>query len=330
MTYIAKGQEGNDSAGVQKYGFSDPSYVVDHRTEKVFNFHVFSKNHGFAGSVLGNNDTNLDVQSTEVSVSTDGGVSWSTDPDNQPNLPPIAADEPGAPPLITRAVKPVGKTVDGVDNVGGVVGMFATSGEGIQLRYGEHAGRLIQQYVGKIIQSDGKIAQQAYSVYSDDGGDTWQMGTPVGEGMDENKVVELSNGDIMLNSRPSDGSGYRKVAISTDGGETYSTPKNEEQLPDPANNGAITRMYPNAEQGSADAQILLFTNANSKSSRENGTIRYSCDDGKTWSDGRVFHSAEMSYSTVTALGNDQFGIFYEAKDKLVFAKVDKDYIGVSC
>lgn len=330
VTYIAKGQEGDDSTGVQKYGFSDPSYVVDHRTGKVFNFHVFSKNQGFAGSVLGNNDTNLDVQSTEVSVSTDGGVSWSTDPDNQPNLPPVAADEPGAPPLITRAVKPVGKTVDGVDNVGGVVGMFATSGEGIQLRYGEHAGRLIQQYVGRIIQPDGKIAQQAYSVYSDDGGDTWQMGTPVGEGMDENKVVELSNGDVMLNSRPSDGSGYRKVAISTDGGETYSKPKTEEQLPDPANNGAIARMYPNAEKGSANAKILLFTNANSKTSRQNGTIRYSCDDGKTWSDGRVFHSAEMSYSTVTALGNDQVGIFYEAKDKLVFAKVDKDYIGVSC
>lgn len=329
VTYIAKGQKGDDSAGLQQYGFSDPSYVVDHQSGKVFNFHVFSKDQGYAGSVIGNDDTNADVISAQVAVSTDKGVSWSTDPQNQPELPPVAADDPGAPPLITRAVKPEGKTVDGQENVGGVVGMFASSGEGIQLRYGPHAGRLIQQFVGKVIQSDGSTAVQAYSVYSDNGGETWQMGQPVGDGMDENKVVELSNGDVMLNSRPS-GAGYRKVAISTDGGETYSTPEDESQLPDPANNGAIARMYPDAEEGSADAKILLFTNANSKSNRDNGTIRYSCDDGKTWSSGRTFHSGSMSYSTVTALGNDQFGIFYEGSDKLIFAKVDKDYIGVSC
>lgn len=331
VTYIAKGQKGDKDSGVQQYGLSDPSYVVDHKTGNVFNFHVFSKNQGFAGSVIGNDDTNLNVISAEVSVSTDGGVSWSTDPQNQPNLPPVASDNPGEPPLITKAVKPLGKTVDGQENVGGVTGMFAASGEGIQLRYGPHAGRLIQQYTGRIIQQDGKTAQQAYSVYSDDGGKSWQMGQPVGEGMDENKVVELSNGDVMLNSRPSDGTQYRKVAISTDGGETYSTPKSDTQLPDPANNGAIARMYPNAEEGSKDAKILLFTNTNSKTERKNGTIRYSCDDGKTWSSGRTFHSGSMDYSTVTALDDGTFGIFYEVlNDAMIFAKVDKEYIGVSC
>lgn len=328
-TYVARGQLG--ATGVQKYGFSDPSYVVDQTNSKVFNFHVFSKNQGFAGSVIGNDDTNLNVMSSEVSVSTDGGISWSTDPTNQPNLPPVASAQVGAPPLLTTAVKPVGSTVNGVANVGGVTGQFAVSGEGIQLRYGAHAGRLIQQYVGRVIQPSGSIAQQAYSVYSDDGGSTWHMGTPVGTGMDENKVVELSNGNVMLNSRPSDGSGYRKVAISTDGGVTYSTPKTETQLPDPANNGAIARAYPDAAEGSAEAKILLFTNAASQTTRALGTIRYSCDDGTTWSAGRVFQTNSMSYSTVTALGSNEFGIFYEGpSNKLIFTKVDKDYIGISC
>lgn len=157
------------------------------------------------------------------------------------------------------------------------------------------------------------------------------MGKVIGTGMDENKVVELSNGNLMLNSRPSDGSGYRKVATSTDGGETWSTPASETQLPDPGNNGAITRMYPDAAHGSANAKILLFTNANSKTSRSNGTIRYSCDDGKTWSSGAVFQSGSMSYSTVTALGDDRFGIFYEGdSNDLVYIEVSKDFIGVSC
>lgn len=330
-TYIAKGQKEDQAAGNQKFGFSDPSYVFDHETGTVFNFHVFSKDQGFARSVLGNNDTNRDVLSAEVSISKDGGISWSTDPDNQPDLPPVASEKPGAPPLITRAVKPLGETVNGTDNVGGIRGTFAASGEGIQLRYGPHAGRLIQQYTGRVIQPDGSTEYQAYSVYSDNGGSTWQMGKPVGEGMDENKVVELSDGDVMLNSRPSDNSGYRKVAISTDGGETYSTPKVETQLPDPGNNGAIARMYPHAAEGSDLAKMLLFSNANNMQDRINGTIRYSCDDGQTWSGGRVFQSGSMSYSTVTALGDNKFGLFYEGPDgKLIYAELNKAWLDISC
>lgn len=322
-TYIAQGQAG--ATGVQKYGFSDPSYIVDRDTGKVFNFHVFSKNVGFASSVIGNDDANLSIISSEVSVSTDGGVSWSTDPTNQPSLPPAASS------LITTVVKPVGQTVNGVANVAGVIGQFAASGEGIQLRYGAYAERLIQQYVGRVIQPSGNVIYQAYSVYSDDGGSTWHMGSPVGVGMDENKVVELSNGNVMLNSRSSDASRYRKVSISTDGGVTYSVPTSETQLPDPRNNGAITRMYPDAAEGSADAKILLFTNANSQTSRVNGTVRYSCDDGTTWSAGRLFHTGAMSYSTIIALGDDMFGIFYEGtSNTLIFARVDKAWLGVSC
>lgn len=329
VTYIAKGQPG--ATGVQKYGFSDPSYVVDRITGKVFNFHVFSKNTGFAASVIGSDDTNLNVMSSEVSVSTDKGLTWSTDPTRQPSLPPVAAANGNTPPLITKVVKPVGSTVNGVANVGGVVGQFAASGEGIQLRYGAYAGRLIQQFAGSVIQPSGAKVNQAYSVYSDDGGSTWKMGKPVGTGMDENKVVELSNGTVMMNTRASDGTKYRKVALSFDGGVTYTAPRIETQLIDPTNNGAITRAYPDAAQGSAQAKILLFTNAASQTSRSLGTIRYSCNDGLTWSAGRRFQSNYMAYSTVTALGNDKFGILYEGPSgQIVFAMVDKDYIGIAC
>ena len=99
----------------------------------------------------------------------------------------------------------------------------------------------------------------AVSVYSDDHGKTWQAGNPVtGMLMDENKVVELSDGRVMLNSRPGNGSGYRRVAISEDGGVNYGTVKNETQLPDPNNNAHITRAFPNAPEGSAKAKVLVL------------------------------------------------------------------------
>ncbi|KAJ5857297.1 hypothetical protein N7455_008191 [Penicillium solitum] len=328
-TFIAKGQIKSSTA--LQYGFSDPSYIYDRETGKVFNFHVFSKDQGFRGGVLGNDDTNRNVVSSEVSVSTDKGLTWSTDPSNQPNLPPVVAGTVGAPPLITKAVKPIGSTVNGVANVGGVKAMFAASGEGIQLRYGSKAGRLVQQFTGSVVQSDGSITNQAYSVYSDNGGDTWQMGKPIGKGLDENKVVELSNGTLMINSRPGDGSQHRIITLSNDGGETYGTPRTETQLPDPANNGAITRAYPDAAQGSAEAKVLLFTNANSKSARVNGTVRYSCDDGNTWSSGKVFRAATVSYSTITPIGDGKFGLFFEAANNdLQFVVLTKEWIGISC
>ncbi|KAJ5971529.1 Neuraminidase [Penicillium vulpinum] len=328
-TYIAKGQAGTST--LQQYGFSDPSYVSDYKTGKVFNFHVFSKNQGYLGGVVGDDDTNLSIVSAEVSVSTDKGISWSTDPTNQPSLPPVASSVLGAPPLITKAIKPLGSTVNGVANVGGIAGLFASSGTGIQIRYGTYAGRLVQQFLGRVVQPSGNIISQAYSVFSDDGGATWQKGNVIGTGMDENKVVELSDGTLMMNSRPSDGSGYRKVATSTDGGANWTVPVSETQLPDPGNNGAITRAYPDAAQGSANSKILLFTNANSKTSRSNGTVRYSCDDGKTWSAGVVFQAGAMAYSDIIDLGGNRYGIFYEGTNNdLVYIEVSKEFIGVSC
>lgn len=334
-SYVARGQLA--AAGALRYGFSDPSYVVDKETGTVFNFHVYSKDQGFGGSTFGNDDADRQVISTEVSVSTDGGLSWSTDPANIP-APPVPSTYPAgsayagfAGPLATTVAKPAGTTVNGVANVGGVAGMFASSGEGIQLKYGQYKGRLIQQFAGKVKQADGSTVIQAYSVYSDDHGRTWQRGAFVGTGMDENKVVELSDGRVMLNSRDSANGGGRKVAISTDGGATYGAVRYDSALVDPTNNAGLTHMYPDAAEGSAAAKVLLFSNANNRSSRSNGTVRYSCDNGATWSAGKQFKSGAMSYSTITALSDGTFGVFYEGDNNtMTFGKFNADWINAFC
>lgn len=159
--------------------------------------------------------------------------------------------------------------------------MSASSGEGIQLRYGPHAGRLIQQYAGYVRQPSGNEPIQAWSVYSDDHGVTWEKGEPVGVVMDENKTVELSDGRVMLNSRDSANGKRRKIAYSTDGGHSYGPVTIDDELIDPANNAGITRLFPDAAQGSDDAKKLLFTNADSEVSRRDVSAKVSCDDGET-------------------------------------------------
>ena len=277
-------------------GYSDPSYVVDRETGDIFNFHVKSYDQGFGGSQPGTDPEDRDVLHANVSTSTDDGRTWT-------------------PRTITADV-----TADL-----GWRSRFAASGQGIQLKYGEHAGRLVQQYT--IVNGSGDF--QAVSVYSDDHGETWQVGTPVGTGMDENKTVELSDGRVMLNSRDSSGSGYRKVAYSTDGGVTYGPVTLDRELPDPANNASIVRAYPNAPQGSAEAKVLLFSNAASSTERSKGTVRVSFDDGETWPASRPFHSAGMAYSTLATLPNGNVGLLYEPEagnGGIRFATFDLDWI----
>ncbi|MDO5863224.1 MULTISPECIES: exo-alpha-sialidase [Paenarthrobacter] len=300
-----------DASG-PRYGYSDPSYIYDAEANKVFAFFVYSKDQGFGGSQFGNDDADRNVISSAVIESSDAGVTWSQ------------------PRLITSVTKPgTSKTNPAA---GDVRSNFASSGEGIQLKYGPHKGRLIQQYAGDVRQADGSNKIQAYSVYSDDHGVTWHKGANVGDRMDENKTVELSDGRVLLNSRDNANQGYRKVAVSTDGGATYGPVSQDTELPDPANNGAIARMFPNAAQGSADAKKLIFTNANSKTGRENVSARVSCDDGATWPGVRTIRPGFSAYSTVTRLADGKFGVLYEGNytDNMPFATFDDAWLNYVC
>lgn len=295
-TVIQQGHESSEPNS--QYGFSDPSYVVDRERGTVFCFSVYSKDAGVLASALGNDDEDRDVISAAVATSHDDGRTWTER-------------------LITDVVKPANCRA-----------MFASSGAGIQLRYGPHAGRLIQQYAGWFVQDDGSEKVSAYSVYSDDHGETWTMGEPVGDSMDENKVVELSDGTVMLNSRENTRTGHRWVALSHDGGQTWTDLHRDPHLVDPGNNAQITRAYPDAPEGSAKAKVLLFSHADHlPNDRVNGTIELSEDDGRTWIRKRTFQRGECQYSVIIPVGRDRFLLAYEAAGiTIMTARLDMDWI----
>lgn len=164
----------------------------------------------------------------------------------------------------------------------------------------------MQQYVVRY-----RGANYAMSVYSDDDGATWQHGHLVGPGMDENKVVELADGRLMLNSRAIP---YRLVAYSADGGMTYTRPVPDTQLIDPGNNGSIIRVDPYAAPTSPASHRLLFSNTESLSGRRNLVVKESCDDGLTWPIRRVVEPGAAAYSTLTRLADGTFGLLWERGD----------------
>lgn len=252
-------------------GYGDPSFVVDRESKRIFLFYAASVRQGIFGSHTGNNESDLDIHQADVSYSDDDGVTWRHR-------------------RVTAAIKKPEW-----------VSLFASSGAGIQLRRGPHAGRLIQQYAVRI-----GATFYAASVMSDDHGDTWRMGGLVGPGADENKVVELSDGRLMLNSRAKP---YRKVAFSSDGGATWTGWRDEPQLIDPANNGAIIR-YDESTRGTR-RHWLLFSNTAHPTERRNVTVKLSCDDGATWPVRAVVDSGPSAYSTIARLPDGALGVLYE-------------------
>ncbi|WP_031034216.1 exo-alpha-sialidase [Streptomyces sp. NRRL F-5650] len=280
-------------------GYGDPSLLVDRETGRVFLFYAASVNQGFAGSATGNDESDPNVLQADYSYSDDDGLTWKHE-------------------RITADLK---------DPSWG--GMFASSGEGIQLRHGAYKGRLIQQYA---LRKDG--ANYAVSAYSDDHGATWKTGTPVGPGGDENKTVELSDGRIMLNNRSKP---YRTVAHSTDGGVTYTPFQQDTELPDPANNGSLTRFAPDVDPSHPRASWLVFSNTATTSSRSNLTVRLSCDNGQTWPVRRTVESGAAAYSTLTPLSdgtgpNPSMGLLWErgSVDHITYSSFDLQWLGGVC
>ena len=264
----------------------DPSLLVDQVAGRAFCFFTSSKNAGYANSGTGTDPQDPDITQLDVAVSEDEGLTWTHR-------------------RLTEQVKDPAWA-----------GMFASSGAGIQLRRGPHAGRLLQQYVVRI---DG--GNHAVTAFSDDHGETWQHGEPVGPGADENKVSERSDGSVLLNIRAR---GRRAQAVSTDGGVTSGDPEPVPEQLDPGCNGDVRRLFPDAEPDTPQARIQVLVNAADPSIRRNLTARISFDDGATWPAAAVLEDGAAAYATTTPLGDGRLALLYEREgySTISFRRID--------
>ena len=210
---------------------------------------------------------------------------------------------------------------------------YATGpGVGIQLRTGAHKGRLV-------IPCDHSTTDHRFAshvIYSDDHGETWQVGGSVENG-NECQVIERLTGELVLNMRMQSGVprkkrwGYRGEAFSNDGGNTWENFTINESLIGPTCQASLIRYdWPDgANQGR-----LLFSNPASQDSRENMTVRLSRDDGKTYPEARRIHTGPSAYSCLTVLPDNSIGLLYEGGEQnkyesITFAKFNLEWLTAS-
>ena len=186
--------------------------------------------------------------------------------------------------------------------------MFITSGRGTQTKDGTLLHCLVNLNKG------------THVFGSNDHGENWFLIDSPLNPADESKIVELSNGDWLVNSRVNSNK-FRYSHLSKDKGKSWFSFENKDLL-DPACNASLI----NYNTGSKN--LLLFSNAFNSKQRENLSISISYDQGISWKNNKTIYKGKSAYSSMTILKNGDIGLFFEKDDysKNVFVRVPKKWM----
>ena len=171
-------------------------------------------------------------------------------------------------------------------------------------------GRLIvpvSQTTGKT-DAEGRPAPSpwtAFVIYSDDHGETWKRGQLASPATSENQLVELADGNLLMDARQDEGP-TRRIFLSSDGGETWSPPRTGQVVPPIAS--AIER-YSLVPAG-ADRNRILWTGPKGPG-RQTLVLRVSYDEGETFTNERIISEEKAAYSDITLLQDRSIGVIWE-------------------
>ena len=213
-------------------------------------------------------------------------------------------------------------------------GSTATLGHSIQIKNGPHAGRLL--FTGYY----SKGGSNNYSFFSDDHGESWQIGGLMPENMDhanghvpssnrwnEAQSVELENGWVLSSTRDAadDDRQFRMHTISRDSGNSWGSTIEELQLTEPhtppniiADTLGINRVCGIAasvlrvtQRGPEDINRLIFSAPASIDNRDRLKIHLSYDEGINWPIEKTLDFGGAAYSDLVLQSNGRVGVMYE-------------------
>lgn len=167
----------------------------------------------------------------------------------------------------------------------------------------------------------------AHIIYSDDYGETWQIGGVAQAGTNESVIAQTADGRLYLNCRNYRGEKRRAYAWSDDSGETFSQFGYHDELVEPICQASMVRY---TTEHSHDRNRVLFSNPAS-TNRERLTVRISYDECETWNDGKVLHAGPSAYSDLCVTSDMHICCLYERGDErpyetLTFAQFDLEWL----
>jgi sialidase-1 len=202
-------------------------------------------------------------------------------------------------------------------------GWYGTGpGRGIELRNGR---LLIPSYHTERDADSGEAQYRSHVIFSDDHGQTWQRGDTVGWHTAECQAIERRDGAVVLNMRGTNRQGFRTIAISRNGGRTWSVPQLDHTLTEPACQASLLSV---TETTHTDVSPRwLFCNPPGDT-RRNLTLRISRDEGQSWPVQRLIDAGPTEYSCLTLLPGGDVGLLYELSRPGVLYRPELHFIRI--
>ncbi|MCG8669784.1 MAG: glycoside hydrolase, partial [Pseudomonadales bacterium] len=153
-------------------------------------------------------------------------------------------------------------------------------------------------------------------IYSDDFGETWQLGArslpeEVSFYMNETVVTELNDGRLYIVSRNAAGDPdkVKSINISMDGGASFAGLFEEtDMFPGPVVQGALLTF---------NDDLLLFSSPQNSSQRRKMGIVASDDQGQTWYQLQTVTEKPAAYSDMAKLDDVSIGLLFEYWNSLI-------------
>ncbi|MEN6495515.1 MAG: sialidase family protein [Thermoguttaceae bacterium] len=188
-------------------------------------------------------------------------------------------------------------------------------------------GGAIQDRQGRLIAAAWKFEPfNAFAIFSEDHGRTWQRGALVpGQGGDEDQIVELADGRLLLDIRQETGP-RRFLATSSDGGRTWS-----ERRPGEAVSPVCCAIERYTRKAAGDDRDRIVWSGPKKANRSQLVIRTSDDEGQTFTNERMIYEGPAAYSDLAILKDKSVGVLWERGTKrgyefITFTRLPRDFL----
>lgn len=179
---------------------------------------------------------------------------------------------------------------------------FFASGNGLRLTRGSHKGRIL--FAAAMCRNNSNTLDN-FVVFSDDNGYSWQVSYRAFNGGDEAKLMELTDGRLLISVRQSGARGYN---ISSDDGIHWGQQGRWDEMTTNACNGDILRVMA-TDQG--DSINLLLHSLPNSMQRENVSLFASRDEGVSWQHIQTLFEGPSVYSSLTLMPNRCVGVLIE-------------------
>lgn len=191
-----------------------------------------------------------------------------------------------------------------------------TPGHAFQFQQGKYKGRIyVAANHSKGDPQDNFSEYQAHGFFTDDHGKTYGISEAISiPGSNESIAAELPNDRMIMSIRNQKGDiRQRIIAYSSDGGDTWDSEEFNEDLPDPVCQGSIISLTDSKNQF-----ILVHSNNADTANRNNLSVKFSYDEGKTWPKTILIdgvkdpgNSAYTAYSDLVVPKQNMIGVIYE-------------------